>query len=1011
MKTPKPYSCILMQLPPEKQAIARQVAERINPANALAPARMAMTPIVGGGVPTIEPPARLVLFDASYWGIGGVDLTVGFMETISTELRERILEHFNIWGRYCNARFVYSTSSPHVRISRDTWGYWSYLGTDILTVSAVLPTMSLGGFTMSYPESEFKRVIRHEVGHTMGFHHEQLRAEIVERLDEEATIEYFANVYGWPEDRTRFNVLTPLDPDDITASASADERSIMCYQLPAEITLDNTAIPGGKDITATDAAFAQTVYPGIANPAPPPPPPPPSGFEEGILVGDITWVSRPVPQNSAVEFGYPSSGLDTYIEFPNAQLGVAGAFSLFTSIKLQELPPGGCSFALAYLGDDQEVISLDVNSGEVTEFENTEIAIVFYGSITIVSSQETSYFNRLMVCLVGRSKKTGKLECIARVSDDVLLEEDEWFTLGVTYSGSGTRAGIKLYHNGLPITNNDGASFSSKGLVKTNFVDAEASMKSLCGMGAGSPATGSSTTGGFQGGIVERLAFFGKALTAKAMKKLHDDQVIADNEDISSGVFAKFLIDEGVGDTTTSLDGTRTLTLEGFNQEQDVRWMSLGKGKYSVQFYAACMRDRLGTEIPDLIGSDGTSPFSFLMRIKALPLQPGYEKGINFFGRLAELGPTSLDNSYFFKSQEAASPRGIEFTIISEGATTVDPFGQLNPPYVWTRSSTRLARNVWTVVGITYDGSLTAQGVELYTNGTKLKVSRTTHGSPTFSSGTPGDAPFLMGNELCEIDWFQIWDRVLTPNEMKAASIVDPSGWSPEDEALTERLKGYFRFIEGEGDTTAAHSGEVITTGTLTGMSWDVRSPDFAVRSSSGLPAVNFGTVTNLIPAPPGGVTLEAGYSAFSVFFQYKMAGDQLIALSLGSDGNQVLIMSHTLVFTLISVGDVGFGTPPNVRLNTLGLVTPTDTWHSACFTYDGSGSWAGMRMFSNGLEPAKRIDVTTSNGFLNDLLSSGDLKFSVNNGVVISLDNVGFWSRALSPAEITYLHNNPNKL
>jgi len=35
----------------------------------------------------------------------------------------------------------------------------------------------------------------------------------------------------------------------------------MCYNIPAEITFDNTAIVGGIDINTTDYAFAAKLYP------------------------------------------------------------------------------------------------------------------------------------------------------------------------------------------------------------------------------------------------------------------------------------------------------------------------------------------------------------------------------------------------------------------------------------------------------------------------------------------------------------------------------------------------------------------------------------------------------------------------------------------------------------------------------------------------------------------------------------------------------------------------------
>ena len=51
--------------------------------------------------------------------------------------------------------------------SGDQSGYWSYLGTDILSIAAGEPTMNLQEFSMDTPESEFHRVVRHETGHAL----------------------------------------------------------------------------------------------------------------------------------------------------------------------------------------------------------------------------------------------------------------------------------------------------------------------------------------------------------------------------------------------------------------------------------------------------------------------------------------------------------------------------------------------------------------------------------------------------------------------------------------------------------------------------------------------------------------------------------------------------------------------------------------------------------------------------------------------------------------------------
>ena len=121
--------------------------------------------------------------------------------------------------------------------------------------------MNLQGFTMNTADSEFYRVVRHETGHTLGFPHEHMRQEIVDRIDRAKAIQYFMATQGWSEQQVIAQVLTPLANSALMATAHADINSIMCYWLPASIMNDNIAVNGGADIDAQDAQFSTTVYP------------------------------------------------------------------------------------------------------------------------------------------------------------------------------------------------------------------------------------------------------------------------------------------------------------------------------------------------------------------------------------------------------------------------------------------------------------------------------------------------------------------------------------------------------------------------------------------------------------------------------------------------------------------------------------------------------------------------------------------------------------------------------
>jgi hypothetical protein len=121
--------------------------------------------------------------------------------------------------------------------------------------------MNLEAFTMNTPESEFHRVVRHETGHTMGFPHEHMRRELVNRIHPDKAIAYFGATQGWSPAEVRQQVLTPIEDSSLRGTAHADPDSIMCYQIPGSITKDGRPIIGGLDIDRQDFAFAALIYP------------------------------------------------------------------------------------------------------------------------------------------------------------------------------------------------------------------------------------------------------------------------------------------------------------------------------------------------------------------------------------------------------------------------------------------------------------------------------------------------------------------------------------------------------------------------------------------------------------------------------------------------------------------------------------------------------------------------------------------------------------------------------
>jgi hypothetical protein len=253
--------CRPKSLPLDRLAAAERRAREINPENELERRTVARSPIGRRGGAR-----RIAVVIARKWPKKGVRLSVSFMDTPSAALRSRILAHMNAWGEQANVVFSETQGTGQVRIARldspeDMAGYWSYIGTEILEIPEDEPTLNLEGFTMRVSDAEFRRVVRHEAGHTLGFEHEHMRTDIVNQIDRKKAFAFFDKDQGWSPEEVEEQVLTPLAKKSIMGTKESDPLSIMCYQLPGAIMKNRKPVPGGNDINANDFAFAKSLYP------------------------------------------------------------------------------------------------------------------------------------------------------------------------------------------------------------------------------------------------------------------------------------------------------------------------------------------------------------------------------------------------------------------------------------------------------------------------------------------------------------------------------------------------------------------------------------------------------------------------------------------------------------------------------------------------------------------------------------------------------------------------------
>ena len=160
---------------------------------------------------------------------------------------------------------VNSANKADIRIGFERGaGSWSYVGRDIWRRPDRERTMNFG-WTLRGQDG--RDTALHEIGHTLGFHHEQQNPFAGIEWDEDAVYRYFTGPpNNWTRQKTFHNVLRVLDPNSVEGS-EWDPDSIMQYGiragliiLPEEFQDGLHPAPGMSDI---DRARVRLFYPEI----------------------------------------------------------------------------------------------------------------------------------------------------------------------------------------------------------------------------------------------------------------------------------------------------------------------------------------------------------------------------------------------------------------------------------------------------------------------------------------------------------------------------------------------------------------------------------------------------------------------------------------------------------------------------------------------------------------------------------------------------------------------------
>jgi serralysin len=213
------------------------------------------------------------------WGGGGgrgATVSVGFLDR-NPKAEEKIHEYVKRWTDAADITFKFGVNpaSAQIRITFAQKGaFFSLLGREAENTRAPRETMSLG-FTGREPESEYRRLILHEFGHAIGFHHEHRNPVEGIPFDPPKAIAYYKQrLPQGMSDQDIWGQLAALPNSSRYKFSAFDPKSIMLYSVPESIVKSGTYRREwgnhNTELSDTDLSMVADLYGPGPNPITPP---------------------------------------------------------------------------------------------------------------------------------------------------------------------------------------------------------------------------------------------------------------------------------------------------------------------------------------------------------------------------------------------------------------------------------------------------------------------------------------------------------------------------------------------------------------------------------------------------------------------------------------------------------------------------------------------------------------------------------------------------------------------